>query len=58
MKARITLTLDSDLVEEIDETRGDVPRSRFVERLLLETWKASGMWKKKKELAKEVQGYA
>jgi metal-responsive CopG/Arc/MetJ family transcriptional regulator len=58
MKTRVTLTLDSDFVEEIDETRGDVSRSRFVERLLLETWKASGMWKKRKENAAGVEGYA
>ena len=43
MKQRITLTLDEDLVEEIDEKRGDVPRSRFVERLLF------GVWKKEKD---------
>ena len=43
MRTRITVTLNSDLVEEIDETRGDIPRSRFVERLLF------GAWKKEKE---------
>lgn len=35
MKQRITLTLEADLVEAIDEKRGDIPRSRFIERLLV-----------------------
>lgn len=49
MKQRITLTLEADLVEEIDEARGLIPRSRFVEQLLF------GAWKKEKT---EVRGYA
>jgi metal-responsive CopG/Arc/MetJ family transcriptional regulator len=58
MKTRVTLTLDSDFVEEVDETRGDISRSRFVEKLLLGAWKATGMWKKRKENATGVEGYA
>jgi len=35
MKRAVTLTLSEDLVEEIDEKRGVIPRSRFVEMLIL-----------------------
>lgn len=51
MKARIpiTVSLDRELVEEIDEKRGLIPRSRFVEELLRNT----------KNIEKqEVGGYA
>jgi len=33
MKARVTLTLEKNLVKDIDEARGLIPRSRFVESL-------------------------
>lgn len=49
MRTRITVTLDSDLLEEIDERRGLIPRSRFVEQLLL------GVWQEEKE--EVVRGY-
>lgn len=54
MKTRITLTLDSDLTEKIDEAKGDVSRSRFVERILEKTF---SMWRQK-EKAPGVEGYA
>jgi hypothetical protein len=36
MKVSHTLAFDKDLILEIDHERGDIPRSRFVERLLRE----------------------
>lgn len=50
MRAKITISMDENLIAKIDEERGLIPRSRFVEQLLL------GAWNKKK--GKEVGGYA
>lgn len=50
-KHRITLTLDGELVDEIDAARGLISRSRFVEHLLF------GAWKKAKK-GEVVRGYA
>lgn len=30
----VSLSLDKALLEEIDERRGDIPRSKFVQRIL------------------------
>ena len=38
----ITVTLSSDLVRAIDEVRGPIPRSRFIEFLVEEGLKAYG----------------
>lgn len=57
MKAKVTLTLDSDFVKAVDEARGLVPRSRFVEKLLLESWEESGVHRKREEYTTEVAGY-
>jgi len=39
-KRVVNLTLDSDLVDAIDKLRGDVPRSRFINRILREVLKS------------------
>ena len=53
MKRRFTISLDGGLTDTIDEARGDIPRSRFIERLL------SGAVKEvKKREDMEVKGYA
>lgn len=57
MRERITLTLDRDFVRAVDEARGLVPRSRFVEKLLVEAWEDSGVHRKSEENATEVPGY-
>lgn len=51
MKKPITITLNDGLVDEIDEKRGLIPRSRFVELLILRI-----LSEEKKE--EEVRGYA
>lgn len=51
MKKAISITLEGEMVEEIDEKRGAVPRSRFIELLILRTAR-----EEKKEEA--VRGYA
>lgn len=35
MKQKITVSLNEKLVRNIDQSRGDVPRSRVVERALI-----------------------
>lgn len=34
MRERICITIERELLEEIEDNRGDVPRSRFIERLM------------------------
>lgn len=51
MKKAISITLEGEMVEEIDEKRGIIPRSRFIECLLLRTFREE----KKEEV---VRGYA
>jgi len=51
MKKPISITLEGDLLEEIEEKRGLIPRSQFIECLLLRTFR-----EEKKEEA--VRGYA
>ena len=51
MKKAISITLEGAMVEEIDEKRGAVPRSRFIELLILRAAR-----EEKKEEA--VSGYA
>ena len=58
MRARITLTLDSNFVKAVDEVRGLISRSRFVEKLLLEAWEESEVHRKREEHIAEVPGYA
>lgn len=54
MKTKIiSLSVDPKLAANIDEARGDIPRSRFVVRILEETFSAWG----KKEKNPEVMGY-
>lgn len=36
MKKKISITIDEDLLEEVDEIRGRVPRSGFIEEALEE----------------------
>ena len=36
MKQRITLSIDENIVDRIEKARGLVPRSPFVERMLVE----------------------
>ncbi|MGA2625452.1 MAG: hypothetical protein ABSF63_00135 [Candidatus Bathyarchaeia archaeon] len=36
----ITISLPESLVKQIDEARGDVPRSRYLRKILLRTLKA------------------
>ncbi|NQE45047.1 hypothetical protein C5S31_03365 [ANME-1 cluster archaeon GoMg2] len=55
MKRRFTVSLDWGLCEQIEEQRGDIPRSRFVNRLLLSALECDGDYKKTDE---EVGGYA
>jgi metal-responsive CopG/Arc/MetJ family transcriptional regulator len=33
-KPIITITIESDLLKRIDEKRGDIPRSLFIQRLI------------------------
>ena len=35
----ITISLDIDVIEKIDNKRDLVPRSRYIERILLENWR-------------------
>lgn len=51
MKKPITITLNEGLIDEIDEKRGLIPRSRFVELLVLRILSEE----KKEEV---VMGYA
>lgn len=51
MKRRFTINLDGDLCNVIDELRGDVSRSKYIERMLFGTVDERG------EKAKEVPGY-
>jgi len=39
MKVRFSITLDKELVEKIDKKRKDVPRSAYVNKLLLKLLK-------------------
>ena len=57
MRTRITLTLDSNFVKAVDEARGLISRSRFVEKLLLEAWEENEVHKKREEYIAEVAGY-
>jgi len=50
MKRRVTLSLDEDLADVIDKTRGDISRSRFIERMLF-----GAVDEKEKKV--EVSGY-
>jgi len=36
MKKKISITIDEDLLEEVDRVRGRVPRSGFIEEALEE----------------------
>lgn len=36
MKEQISITLDEDLLERIEEERGKIPRSAFIEDLIKE----------------------
>jgi len=36
MKRKIGISLDPEIVEKIDEERGLIPRSRYIEKLLRE----------------------
>jgi len=38
-KQKVTITLERNLVEKIDEDRGLIPRSAYIEKLLRETMK-------------------
>lgn len=50
MKRRFTITLEEELCDEIDDTRGLISRSKYIEQLLL------GVTQKGKEEA--IHGYA
>ena len=53
MKRKITVSLDADLIEKIDNLRGIIPRSPFIQELLLST----GV-RERPEKSEEVGGYA
>lgn len=53
MRKRITLSLDENLTDKIDDARGDIPRSRYVESLLLCAFSAAVA-----DEEAEVGGYA
>lgn len=42
MIAKVTLSLPDKVVQDIDQDRGDVPRSRFVMRLIEKAYKQRG----------------
>lgn len=42
MRNRICLSLDENLIRKVDSERGEIPRSRFVEKVVVN-------WLKKKE---------
>lgn len=41
MKEQISITLDEDLLERIEEKRGRIPRSTFIEGLIRESLEGS-----------------
>ena len=49
-RVKITITLDSNSVKNIDEVRGLIPRATFVEKLLVEAWEESEVHKKREGL--------
>jgi len=51
MKPRVCITLGKELLEEIEEKRGMIPRSQFIECLLLQTFR-------EREKEEVVGGYA
>lgn len=48
-KKRVTISLDEEVLEIIDEERNGIPRSHHVNKILKENLIRRGKWKKKTE---------
>ena len=40
VKAKVTMTLESELLKRIDQKRGDIPRSIYIQRMIEREMKA------------------